>query len=73
MNWKQEDRYSAKGESGKFYKVFPFINPSDKFGATVTYLSEDGELRTDPIGSQWDSVEEAKNACEKEFTKRAAK
>jgi hypothetical protein len=72
LNWKQEPRFSAKGTTGNYYKVFPFIPDQAgnvKYGASVTYLNEDGELAQKPIGMQYDTLDLAKKACEEEYAK----
>lgn len=72
LKWHQEERFSAKGTTGNYYKVFPFmggVGGKPKFGATVAFLNEDGEMETKPIGTQFDSIDEAKQACEEEYTK----
>lgn len=66
LQWTQEPRFAARGTTGKFYKIFPFSN-SDKFAATVTHFDDNGNLVTEPIGGQFDTVEEAQAACEKEM------
>lgn len=68
LKWIQEERWHAKGESGNYYKVFPFMN-MEKFGASVTRLDENGDPVTEPVGGQYDTAQAAKDACGDKFEK----
>ena len=72
LKWTQEPRYSAKGTAGKYYKVFPFSN-LPQFAATVTYLDDNGNVTTLPLGGQYDSFQEAQDACERDYAKIGGK
>jgi hypothetical protein len=69
LQWNQEPRFAARGTTGNYYKIFPFSNAPDKYAATVTFLDENGNPMTKPIGGEHDGIDAAKAACESDYAK----
>lgn len=69
--WNQEPRFTAKGEAGKYYRVGPMMGggggtgTQHQFSAMVTYLDDNGEMRTEPVGNGiFETFQAAQKACQ---------
>lgn len=83
LQWKQAEIFTAKGPGGNYFKVYPMPMPGGpapgarssetQYAAAVSFLGEEGNMLTQPIGNPFKSAQEAKDACEAEFTKAVGK